>query len=111
MSTIDYYQLGKKIKTKRRECGYTQEKLAELCDISTGFLAHIENGTRTLSLESLYRIACALHVSTDYLLLDSVVNSESFLKQIISIVQTQSPEKYDYFCKTIKILAEHIDEL
>lgn len=111
MNTIDYYQLGTKIKAKRRESGYTQEQLAELCDISTGFLGHIENGTRILSLETLYSIACALHVSIDYLLLDSAIGTDNFLEQTLSAVQTQNSEKYNHFRKIVKVLADHIDEL
>lgn len=111
MNTIDYYQLGKKIRAKRREYGYTQEKLAEICDISTGYLGHIENGTRVLSLETLYRIACALHVSIDYLLLDSAVDANNFLEQIGAAVQKNHPQKYRHFCRTVKVLADHIDEL
>ncbi len=111
MNTIDYYQLGARIRAKRREYGYTQEKLAELCDISTGFLGHIENGTRILSLETLYSIACALRVSIDYLLLDSATETNNFLEQIYAAVQNKSPEKRDHFRKTVKVLADHIDEL
>lgn len=111
MKSIDYYHLGTKIRAKRHEYGYTQEKLAELCDISTGFLGHIENGTRVLSLETLYSIACVLHVSIDYLLLDSAVDPDNFMEQIISAVQIKNPQKYNQFRKTVKILADHIDEL
>ena len=53
MNNINYVNLGEKIKSTRKERGYTQEKLAEICDISTGFLGHIERGTRKLSLDRL----------------------------------------------------------
>ena len=54
MNNINYVNLGEKIKSTRKERGYTQEKLAEICDISTGFLGHIERGTRKLSLDTLF---------------------------------------------------------
>ena len=111
MNTIDYCKLGAKIKAKRLERGYTQEKLAELCNISAGFLGHIENGTRKLSLDTLYSLSCMLKVGTDYLLLDSAIGSDGFIAQIDSVIQSQSPDLYNRFCKTVKILAEHIDEM
>ena len=63
MNNINYVNLGEKIKSTRKERGYTQEKLAEICDISTGFLGHIERGTRKLSLDTLFCIATVLNVT------------------------------------------------
>ena len=111
MNNIDYNRLGEKIKSKRRAAGYTQEKLAEICDISTGFLGHIESGTRAPSLETLYNIACALHSGIDYFLFHSAEKYDNMLEQISSSVQTNNPDSYTRFCNTVKILAEHIDEI
>lgn len=111
MNNIDYHKLGEKVRLKRREMGYTQERLAELCDVSTGFLGHIENGTRTPSLETLYSIACALHSGVDYFLFDSAPTTDSFIEQITSHVRSKNPDSYNRFCNMIKIMAEHMDEI
>jgi len=111
MVYIDYYSLGLKIKKKRKELKYTQEQLAELCDISTGFLCHIEAGTRILSLETLYKIAISLKTSIDYLLLDTALEDDNFIQHIAAAVRNKSTKQYKNFCNTIKILAEHIDEM
>ena len=111
MNNIDYHKLGEKIRLKRREAGYTQEKLAEICGISTGFLGNIESGTRAPSLETLYNLACALHSGIDYFLLDSAADTDSFIEQISSFVRSANPDLYNRFCNPIKILAEHIDEI
>ena len=111
MHNINYTNLGAKIKSVRKERGYTQEKLAEICDISTGFLGHIERGTRKLSLDTLFYIATVLNVSLDYLLIDSADKSDNFLQQIDSAARSKNPSAYDTFRKTVKILAEHIDEM
>lgn len=110
MNNIDYNRLGEKIKSKRRAAGYTQEKLAEICDISTGFLGHIESGTRAPSLETLYNIACALHSGIDYFLFDSADN-DNFLEQVGSYAKSKGIDTYNRFCKTVRIFAEHIDEI
>ena len=111
MSNIDYHKLGEKVRLKRRQSGYTQEKLAEICDISTGFLGHIESGTRAPSLETLYSLACALHSGIDYFLFDSAIDPDNMLEQISSAVRQKSPDSYNRFCNTVRILAEHIDEI
>ena len=60
--TTKIYSLGRNIFTKRRECGYSQNKLAEILDISREHLAKIETAKRTLSLDLLINIADALNV-------------------------------------------------
>ena len=99
MNNINYVNLGEKIKSTRKERGYTQEKLAEICDISTGFLGHIERGTRKLSLDTLFCIATVLN------------KSDNFLEQMDSVARSLNPSAYNSFRKTVKILAEHIDEM
>ena len=110
MTSIDYYSLGSKIKAKRKERHYTQEQLSELCDLSVGFLGHIEAGSRIPSLESLYKIAVALNVSIDYLLLDTALD-DNFIQHVTAAVQNKPKERYNHFCDVVKILAEHIDEM
>lgn len=50
---IDYTALGKRIKEKRIEKGFTQEQLGELCELSAAHIGHIERGTRILSVDVL----------------------------------------------------------
>jgi len=107
---IDYHSLGTKIKRKREELSLTQEKLAEKCDISSSFLYHIEAGTRVLSVETLYKIANALNVSFDYLLLDTTMDSDNFLVSISEVIKDKQPN-YNTFCKVMKVLAENIESI
>jgi len=50
----------------------SQVNLASQIEISTSFLGHIERGTRKASLETIVRLANALHVGMDALLIDSL---------------------------------------
>lgn len=111
MVNIDFYSLGTKIKNKRKEQRYTQEQLSELCDISVGFLAHIEAGSRAPSVETLYKIARTLNLSIDYLLLDTAVDDDNFIQHVTAAVKSKSAERYKHFCNVVKVLAEHIDEI
>lgn len=69
---MDYIGLGRKIRTKRKSNGMTQEQLAEKTGISISFLGHIERGSRKASLETLVKLANTLEVSLDYLMQDSL---------------------------------------
>lgn len=65
---MDYRDMGRKIRSQRKAQGLTQERLAELLDISASFLGHIERGTRAASLDTLARLCNALHISPAYLM-------------------------------------------
>ena len=53
-----------KIKKIRKERGMTLDKLAELADVSSGYLCHLEKGSRkNPSIEIMERIANALDKS------------------------------------------------
>lgn len=60
--------VGNRIRKKREEKGWTQEKLAQRAEISKGFLSDLENGKRNVSSENLLRIANELGASLEYLL-------------------------------------------
>ena len=63
-----YVEIGKRIKEKRKNAGLSREKLAAMSCISDKFLYDIEVGNKGMSAETLYNIAKALDVSTDWLL-------------------------------------------
>lgn len=107
---IDYAALGKRIKNKRVENKLTQEQLGEMCELSAAHIGHIERGTRILSVEVLFRIAQVLNVSVDYLLFDSVEN-DNILSSIAPILKDSDKNKVNNFLKTVRVLAENIDEL
>ena len=62
---MDYIKTGRKIRAQRRVLDMKQAQLAELCEISTAFVGHIERGTRVLSVETLFRICKTLGLSAD----------------------------------------------
>lgn len=61
-------QIGRRLREKREEAGYTREKLGELCSLSPRFIANIEFGDSTFSLDSLMTVCRVLSCSSDYLL-------------------------------------------
>ena len=65
---MDYCKIGQQIRKFRKMRGLSQEELAEIINISTTHMSHIETGNTKLSLPVLVDLANALGVSTDTLL-------------------------------------------
>jgi transcriptional regulator with XRE-family HTH domain len=49
--------LGKNLKAQRKDCGLTQERLAELCEFDPTYISLIERGKRNPAFLSLVKIA------------------------------------------------------
>ena len=62
VSYLDSKIVGEVISTFRRKKGVSQEVLSGLSDIGRTHLSAIERGERKPTLETLYRISCALNV-------------------------------------------------
>ena len=60
--------LGKNIKYYREQKGYTQNKLAEIVDLSREYIADVERGLKRISLKKLFEIADALDVDCSMLI-------------------------------------------
>ena len=84
---MDYKRLGERIREERLRLNLTQAQLAEAVDISDTYMGAIERGERSLTLDTLVRLVNRLGVTVDYLLSDSVSDSDANImeqfKQII----------------------------
>ena len=82
--TIDYQMLGKRIKDRRKELNLSQERLAELAELSIPHMSHIETGKTKVSLPSLVAISNALEVTVDMLLFDSLRHCKTIYQNKIA---------------------------
>lgn len=72
MNTVDYVSLGRAIRKYRLKKHLTQEKLAELCDLSSGYIGDIERADRYPSLQVIVSLCYALDVTPNILLYESL---------------------------------------
>ena len=91
---MDYKRLGKRIREERQRLSLTQAQLAESIDISDTYMGAIERGERSLTLDTLVRLVNRLGVTVDYLLSDSVSDTDSnIIEQFKQIIDCQPLER------------------
>ena len=86
--------LGKRISYYRTNIGMSQAKLAEMANISDVYLSYIECGRKNPSAEVLCRIAEALQVSLDALLLPDIHHAKNEIDaELCRITQSYTPRQ------------------
>ena len=86
---MDYVDLGKRVRARRTELNWTQERLAQEIGVSTSFIGHIERGSRKASMETLVLLANAMQISTDQLLGGSLTLSGELIKPVKKLTKNQ----------------------
>lgn len=99
--------IGKNIRKYRTAKKMTQEKLAEMVDVSLNYMGQIERSEKTPSFETFIAIANALEVSADMLLCDVIKASyavkDSLLHEKISKLSDKDRARiYDVIDTMIK---------
>ena len=61
-------EIGQRLRQKRTELQLTREEFAELADIGTGYYGQLEVGTSQMSIDTLIKIAHAMHLPFEYIL-------------------------------------------
>lgn len=69
-------QIGMRVKQAREIAGLTQERLAELLDVTAQYISGVERGAVGLSVPILLQLCSVLLVSSDFILLGDVDNSD-----------------------------------
>lgn len=102
MRELDYKAIGKRIRAKRLEFGYTQEKLAEKADISTSHVGEIERGTSICSLAVIVSLADVLDLNLDRLVRGiNTKNVETGFSEIIDSLSKENKNLYIKLCENI----------
>lgn len=87
---FDATNFGMRIQEVRLRRGITQEQLAGEIDMARENLSRVECGARACSLEYLIRIAIALDVSTDYLLLGKETDKDRLRESLSTLMEQMS---------------------
>lgn len=78
-------EIGMRLRMKREQAGYTREKLGELASLSPRFIANVELGESTFSLDSLMTVCRLLSCSSDFLLFGSEGTKEIWTDTVTKV--------------------------
>ncbi|WMC91315.1 helix-turn-helix domain-containing protein [Kineothrix sp. MB12-C1] len=107
---MDYKRLGNRIREERQRLHLTQAALAEAIDISDTYMGAIERGERSLTLETLVRLVNRLGVSVDYMLADSVSDSDSnIMEQFKQIIDGHSLEQKQLALNVLRTMFSYFE--
>ena len=73
---VSYKTIGQNIRTARKECGFTQEQIAEKLKMSQLHFGRLERGERPASLEQLAQVSRVLNTPLSALLSGCVVEED-----------------------------------
>lgn len=96
--------LGIRIKELRKQRRLSQEKLAELVDISQNALSYIETGDNFCSADTLEKIIAALEIDPQELFDFGHFKSNDELLNEINHILNKNPEKIPEFYKILKAI-------
>ena len=108
---MDYKRLGQRIREERLRLHLTQAQLAEDIDISDTYMGSIERGERSLTLDTLVRLVNRLGVTVDYLLADSVADTDAnILDQFKQITDGQPMERKQLAINVLRTIFAYFEE-
>ena len=91
---LNLKEIGNRIKKYRKQKGFTQAQLAEIIDISTIHMSHLETGSVAMSLECMIKICDTLEISPDDLLIGEFeLNNNATIKQLAEITKNLSSDE------------------
>jgi len=106
---LNYKDIGIRVREERLKQKITQERLAEMAELSITHVSHIETGGTKLSLPALHKIAWALGVSMDSLLCDSLAQAkEIFESELLNYTNDCDETEIRVITDTIKSLKDSL---
>ena len=102
-ANIDYKLIGERIKEARRKAGLSQEKLAEMIDVTTVYVSKIERGGQ-INLKRLSQMSIALNVPIEKILNGTTI--ENYLnKEFQELLDKCSKDKQRLIYNIAKIVS------
>ena len=102
--SVDYKDMGKRIREIRESKHMTQAALSELAGIEPSNLSHIERAATKVSLPTLINIANALEVSLDELVCGSLIKNEHIsIRQLNELLSDCTPDELQAVIEMVKV--------
>lgn len=105
---MDAKNLGTSIKYNRELLNLTQEKLAELADVSPHYIYELERGLKLPSLPVLIELSEILHTGIDHLLNESLKKDENINDELNIILNKLDEKQRKNLANILKGLLPHL---
>lgn len=92
--------VGLRIREIRESMHLTREHFSELCGISDSFLAAVENGKKSITSKTIYKICTNANISADYIILGNQTDFES--DTALELLKNMSPDEREYAYRILK---------
>lgn len=106
MKHLDSKKFGERVLEERLRKDITQDQLADMIDSTNVVISRIENSERTCSLDYMVRIANALGITANTLLIDSLDITDKTPEEVEvgEILSNCSPEEKAILIRTLEFL-------
>lgn len=108
MPKLDLVLLGNRIRDARKECGLTQQELADQTGLAVKTIHDIEKGRKNPTYETLVRLMGRLGMSPDTLFLSQSLAPIEEMKDFLKNFQSCDPKGQKILLKTLHFLAEQL---
>lgn len=99
---MDFIGIGQRIKAKRLKLKLTQERLAELTNLTDTYIGAIERATSKCSLETIVTIAKTLDLDMNYLLFGiTSKNIDCVFSQTLDKLPINKKDLYIKLCDSV----------
>lgn len=108
MNMPEYREIGKRIAEIRRSHNMTQEKLAELLDVTPKHISHVENASSSFSLKQFIRFCELNNCSFDYIIFGKKGNDalSKLPDEIVQILQGENKSEQDRLARYLQMFVE-----
>lgn len=109
MRKIDYnpIKMGERLIQKRKECGYSQYKAAELLNVSPDSISRYENGTRVIPIDMLVAMSNLYGVEMEYLVTGEISEGGAGLdKDLPEMIMKYTPRQKQVIVKVLRNVNE-----
>lgn len=90
---LDYSKIGKRIASRRKMLGLSQEQVGEMADISRTYMSSIERAQSIPSTEVIMRLAFALDTTPDTFLVGTARMDNGEWRDVAELLRGMNPQQ------------------
>ena len=83
---VNFVLIGKRVRETRKQQKLTQDQLAEMSDLTVGYISHVETARKKASLSALISISNALGITLDELLTGNQLHNPTDYQTYIDLL-------------------------